>query len=59
MDTTLIPTDEKDRNCGIFKAAGRNPGKKEYIGFVDFLDKKKIRRTYNYSIRYEVVRNNK
>jgi hypothetical protein len=59
LDTTLIPTDEMDRNCGVFKAAGRNPGEKEYIGFVDLLDKKKIRRTYHYSIRYEVVRSKK
>ena len=58
-DTLNIPTDENDNYCGVIQIVGRDFGLNEYQGFVEILDLNNKRRTYNYTIRFKILKNNK
>ena len=54
LDTVRLPLDDKDNNCGVFRARYSSIGEKEINGYADFLDKQSKRQTFYYTIKFKV-----
>jgi hypothetical protein len=52
-DTFILPFDENE-NCGVFKSIGRVEGKKDYKGFVVFINKLEEKMKKDFEISFFV-----